>query len=188
MMFAPIFDQRPPQKPVRSCCGAMRQALRLRPPVLLGEVGRKRFGIAVYNTYVPGEGYRFLSRQAFRHCPWCGKVVNRWWDGDANYEWEARLWESAAKKQHVVVPRPEHACAWLRAHLANEDTFIVYGLAEGLLFPRFSVRHAGGRLTGAGLPIWHCPGCGEEIAHGHPEPTKLPQEVPIPRGTKHPRY
>jgi hypothetical protein len=188
MMIVPLFDPRAPRKRVRSCCGAMRQALRLRPPVLQGDIGRKSLGIVVYNTYSRGEAYRYLPRQDLRNCPWCGKVVNRWCASNVDYRRSARYWEKQAKNYRYGVKLPQHACAWLRLQLSVEDTYIAFGPEEGLMFPRFIADVPGGRLRGTGIPIWHCPGCGEEMYPGHPAPTTLPQEAPLPRGTNHPRY
>ena len=186
MMFIPVFDRAPSSKPPRYCCTAMRAALRLRPPVLLGEVGRKTLGIAVYNTFNPRHGYAMLPRQAIRHCPWCGRVVNRWWS-KVDYAESARYWAKQARKYRHRVTLAPHACDWIKTQLLNEDTYIVYGRAEGLLLPRFRAVH-GGRLTGMGIPVWFCPGCGVQLTNERPDPSEVPAAIPLPHGTTHPRY
>jgi rubredoxin len=176
-----------PRKNASFCCEAMQEALTLRPPVLMGELGRSSLGIVVYNSFCPGRSYESLPRQLIRNCPWCGNVVSRRKFED-DIEETARPREQMAAHAGIRRAFPRRACPWLQGALAQEDTFIVFGQMEGLLLPRFSARLRGGRLTGTGLPVWFCPWCGEEIEHEHPKPPALPGEERLPLGTNHPRY
>jgi endogenous inhibitor of DNA gyrase (YacG/DUF329 family) len=197
MKFIPLVFKHPRHKPRRFCCEAMRAACNLRPPVIFGYFGTKDLGLPVFNAYVPGGSYRYLPRVAIRHCPWCGKLVNRWWDKEDSRDFAgrkvtdasmARQWSARAKNAGVHVPLPPHACAWMRAHLSIRDTYIVYAAETGVLLPRFSTKRAGGRLTGWGVPIWYCPHCGKALVKEPPAATALSRKRRLPKTTTHPRY
>lgn len=182
--------RRPRDNAIGFCCGAMREALQLHPPVIIGELHRHPLGIALYNTFDPEveDGFRYLPMQQIRHCPWCGKIVNRALDCAEAYEDAATWWAAKARERGIEVSLPLHKCAWLRFALSKDDIFIAYGDTEGLTLPRFTIDVPGGSLTGFGIPVWRCPGCGSEITSNHPEPSALPTERSIPPSTTHPRY